>query len=49
MIAIVLHLVNNKAVMRHYVNGRTFNVLGSLTLLLMSATAALLLYFQLVA
>ena len=49
MIAIVLHLANNKAVMGHYVNGRTSNVLGGLTLLLMSAAAALLLYFQFVA
>ena len=45
----MLHLVNNKAVMRHYVNGRTSNVLGGLTLLLMSAAAGLLLYFQFVA
>ena len=49
MIAIVLHLANNKAVMGHYVNGRTSTVLGGLTLLLMSAAAALLLYFQFVA
>ena len=49
MIALVLHLANNRAVMGEFVNGRLSNVLGGLTLLLMSAAAGLLLYFQFVA
>ena len=46
MIAIVLHLGNNRAVMGRFVNGRLSNVLGFTTLVLMSAAALALLYFQ---
>ena len=46
MIGIVLHLANNPAVMGHFVNGRRANLLGGITLVLMSAAAVLLLYFQ---
>ena len=49
MIAIVLHLANNEAVMGKFTNGRTSNLLGGFTLLLLSAAAGLLLYFQFVA
>ena len=49
MITIVLHLANNEAVMGKFTNGRTSNLLGGFTLLLMSAAAGLLLYFQFVA
>ena len=48
MIAIVLHLANNKAVMGEFTNGLVSNVLGGATLVLMSAAGLLLLYFQLV-
>jgi len=48
MIAIVLHLANNKAVMGEFTNGLASNVLGGATLVLMSAAGLLLLYFQLV-
>ena len=49
MIVLVLHLANNKAVMGEFTNGRVSNMLGLLTLVLMSAAAGLLLYFQFVA
>ena len=48
MIAIVLHLANNKAVMGEFTNRLASNVLGGATLVLMSAAGLLLLYFQLV-
>ncbi|MCI1189802.1 divalent metal cation transporter [Hymenobacter sp. DH14] len=47
MIAIVLHLANNKSVMGELANGKVSNTLGLVTLVLMSAAAVLLLYFQL--
>ena len=46
MIAVVLHLANNKAIMGKYTNTRLSNSLVSITLLLMSAAAIALLYFQ---
>jgi NRAMP (natural resistance-associated macrophage protein)-like metal ion transporter len=46
MIGLVLHLANNKAVMGRHANGRTSNILGAITLVLMSAAAILLLYLQ---
>jgi NRAMP (natural resistance-associated macrophage protein)-like metal ion transporter len=49
MIAIVLHLANNKAVMGEFTNGRLSNLLGYTTLALMSVAAVALLYFQFVA
>jgi NRAMP (natural resistance-associated macrophage protein)-like metal ion transporter len=46
MIAIVMHICNNKKVMGEYTSKRWSNVLGSITLILMSAAAFALIYFQ---
>ena len=46
MIAIIMHIGNNKKVMGEFTNKRWSNVLGSITLILMSAAAVALLYFQ---
>ena len=46
MIAIVLHLANNTAVMGAFTNGKLSNILGFTTLALMSAAAVALLYLQ---
>ncbi len=47
IIAIVLHIGNNKRIMGNYTNGKLSNVLGVLTLILMTASAIALIYFQL--
>ena len=49
MIGIVLHLANNRRVMGKFTNGWLSNLLGVIALLLMSAAALALLYFQFVA
>jgi NRAMP (natural resistance-associated macrophage protein)-like metal ion transporter len=46
LIAIILHIANNKTVMGKYTNGRLSNFLGFTTLLLMTAAAVVLLYFE---
>ena len=46
IIAIVLHIANNKKVMGDFTNGKLSNVLGGLCLLVMSAGAIFLLYLQ---
>ncbi len=46
LIAIILHISNNKKIMGQYVNGRITNILGFAALLLMTAAAGLLLYLQ---
>jgi NRAMP (natural resistance-associated macrophage protein)-like metal ion transporter len=46
LIAIILHICNNKKIMGEHVNGKLSNILGFLTLLLMTAAAAALLYSQ---
>ncbi len=46
IIAIVLHISNNKAVMREYTNGVWSNILGGGALLLMTAAAGFLIYYQ---
>lgn len=46
IIAIVLHICNNKAIMGEHVNGKQANILGTITLILMTAAAVALLYFQ---
>jgi Mn2+/Fe2+ NRAMP family transporter len=47
MIAIIMHICNNKKVMGEFTNKRWSNVLGTITLLLMSVAALALIYFQL--
>lgn len=42
LIALVLHIANNRSLMRRFANTRLDNVLGGLTLLIMSAAAVLL-------
>ncbi|HRF27715.1 MAG TPA: divalent metal cation transporter, partial [Ferruginibacter sp.] len=46
LIAIILHIGNNKKVMGEFTNGWLSNTLGILALLLMTAAAVLLLYFE---
>lgn len=46
IIAIVLHISNNKTIMGEHTNNRLSNVLGGLTLVLMTASAVFLLYLQ---
>jgi NRAMP (natural resistance-associated macrophage protein)-like metal ion transporter len=45
MIAIVLHIGNNKKIMKRNTNSRTSNVLGFITLFIMTAAAVALIYF----
>ena len=45
LIAVILHIANNKKIMGKHVNSRLSNWLGFLTLILMTAAAAGLLYF----
>ena len=49
LILVILHISNNKKVMGEFTNGKWSNLLGLLTLVLMSVTACALLYFQFVA
>ncbi len=46
IIVIVLHISNNKAIMGSYANGWLSNILGTGALLLMTAAAGFLLYYQ---
>jgi len=46
LIAVILHISNNKKVMGKFTNGKWSNILGAIALLLMTASAALLIYFQ---
>lgn len=46
MIAIILHISNNKAIMGEYTNKAYSNFTGGLTFLLMTAAAAALVYFS---
>ena len=46
LIAIILHIANNKKVMGKYTNGKLSNVLGFVTLILMTAAAITMLYLQ---
>jgi len=46
LIAIILHISNNKHIMGQHVNGITANILGSLALVIMTAAAVALLYLQ---
>jgi Mn2+/Fe2+ NRAMP family transporter len=47
LIAIIMHIANNKKVMGKYTNGKTSNTFGFLTLALMTFTAVVLVYMQL--
>ncbi len=46
LIAIILHISNNKKVMGEFTNGKMSNILGVTALMLMTASAAALLYLQ---
>jgi len=48
LIAIILHISNNKKVMGKFTNSRTSNILGFTTLLIMTVAAVTLIYLQLV-
>ena len=47
LIAIILHIANNKKVMGDYTNNKRSNILGFATLILMTAAAVVMLYMQL--
>jgi NRAMP (natural resistance-associated macrophage protein)-like metal ion transporter len=47
LILVILHISNNKKIMGEYTNGKWSNILGVITLLLMTVSAVLLIYFQL--
>jgi Mn2+/Fe2+ NRAMP family transporter len=46
IIAIVLHIGNNEKIMKEYTNSKLSNTLGFLTLIIMTAAAVALIYFQ---
>jgi Mn2+/Fe2+ NRAMP family transporter len=46
LIAIILHISNNKKIMGENTNGKLSNILGATALILMTAAGVLLLYFQ---
>ena len=46
LITVILHISNNKKIMGEYTNSKWSNILGAIALLLMTASAALLIYFQ---
>ena len=46
LIAIILHISNNKKIMGDYVNGRITNILGFSALFIMTLAAGLLIYLQ---
>jgi Mn2+/Fe2+ NRAMP family transporter len=46
LIAVIMHIGNNKKVMKEFTNSKLSNFLGGLTLLLMTAAAIALIYFQ---
>lgn len=47
LIAIILHIANNKKIMGDFTNGKRSNILGFATLILMTTAAVLLIYLQL--
>jgi NRAMP (natural resistance-associated macrophage protein)-like metal ion transporter len=47
LIAIILHISNNKKIMGGYTNGRTSNILGTTAFVLMTVAAVILVYLQL--
>jgi NRAMP (natural resistance-associated macrophage protein)-like metal ion transporter len=46
LIAIIIHIGNNKKIMKEFANGKLSNFFGGLTLLLMTAAAVTLIWFQ---
>lgn len=48
MIAVILHVCNNRKIMQQHTNGTLSNVLGVITLVVMTAAAGLLIYFMIV-
>lgn len=46
LIAMILHICNNKKIMGEFTNGKRSNILGGLTLVVMTIAALGLLYFQ---
>ncbi|MGZ3900837.1 MAG: NRAMP family divalent metal transporter [Bacteroidia bacterium] len=48
LIAIILHIANNKTVMGDYINSKRSNILGFATLILMSMAAIVMIYLQFV-
>ena len=46
LIAIILHIANNKKIMGNNVNGMSTNILGFAALIIMTAAAGVLVYFQ---
>ena len=46
IIAIVLHIANNRSVMKEFTNGKWSNALGGITLLFMTVAAIFMLYYQ---
>lgn len=48
LIAIILHICNNKKVMGEYTNNKKSNILGFITLTLMTLAVAVLIYLQLI-
>jgi NRAMP (natural resistance-associated macrophage protein)-like metal ion transporter len=46
MIAIIMHIGNNKSVMGKFTNTKISNILGTITFILMTAAGAALIYFQ---
>jgi Mn2+/Fe2+ NRAMP family transporter len=47
LIAIILHISNNKKIMGKHTNGKTSNILGFTTLILMTVAVVILVYMQL--
>jgi Mn2+/Fe2+ NRAMP family transporter len=48
LIGIILHICNNKSIMGQFTNSKFTNVIGLITLMIMSAAAMALLYLELV-
>jgi NRAMP (natural resistance-associated macrophage protein)-like metal ion transporter len=46
MIAVIIHIGNNKIIMNDYTNNRFSNILGMITFILMTVAAGVLIYFQ---
>jgi NRAMP (natural resistance-associated macrophage protein)-like metal ion transporter len=46
LIGVILHISNNKKIMGEFTNGKLSNILGVITLVLMTASAVALLYFE---